>query len=198
MRTISLIAAAFVLSAIFSVSAEAQTPSAAPDKVGLVNWSLFADEANGIKKYTAAIKALNLEFEPTQQELTKLNNSYTALQKELQGFQDLAAQNKPVPISREDIQKKVDQLAQMERDIKFKTEDAKARFEARQNAVLGPVTNDILRVINDFATAKGYAMILDGGKLEEAGILLGLNPKTDITKDFIIFYNARPATAPVK
>lgn len=201
MKIFRLIAVALFSTALFSVSAAAQTTPAAPaEKVGVVFWSAFSDEANGIKKYTAAIKALDLEFEPLRQDLTKLGNSYAALQKELQGFQDLAAQNKPIPISNDDIRKKADQLAQMERDIKFKQEDAKAKYEARQNAVLGPVTNDILKALNDYTVAKGYWMILEGGKLDEQGLILGLSQKADVTKDFITYFNSRPATstAPVK
>ena len=34
---------------------------------------------------------------------------------------------------------------------------------------------------------------MDGGKLEEAGILMGFDDKYDVTKEFIAFYNARPA-----
>ena len=49
--------------------------------------------------------------------------------------------------------------------------------------------------MNEYAEQKGYAMILDGGKLEEAGILLGFAKKTNITDDFITFYNARTTTA---
>jgi hypothetical protein len=37
-------------------------------------------------------------------------------------------------------------------------------------------------------------MLLDAGKLEEAGILIGIgDEKIDVTKEFITFYNARPA-----
>ncbi len=38
-------------------------------------------------------------------------------------------------------------------------------------------------------------LILDAAKLEGAGLILAVDlPKVDVTKDFITFYNARPAT----
>lgn len=46
-----------------------------------------------------------------------------------------------------------------------------------------------------------HSTIFDAGKLTDTGILLGVDEKIDLTKDFIAFYNARPAatvTTPVK
>lgn len=57
--------------------------------------------------------------------------------------------------------------------------------------VVGPVTDDILKAMNDYAKAKGYAVIMDGPKLLEAQILMGFDEKSDVTLDFIAFYNAR-------
>ena len=52
---------------------------------------------------------------------------------------------------------------------------------------------DIGKAVNDFAKQKGYTLILDIAK-DQAGFLLAVgDEKIDITKDFITFYNARPA-----
>jgi hypothetical protein len=58
---------------------------------------------------------------------------------------------------------------------------------------MSPVMNDIFKALNEYAKQKGYAVILDGAKLEQADILLGFDDRYDVTKDFIVFYNARPA-----
>jgi hypothetical protein len=50
-----------------------------------------------------------------------------------------------------------------------------------------------MKAMQSFAKEKGYAVILDGTKLEEAGILMAFDEKHDVTKEFIAFYNARPA-----
>jgi len=45
-----------------------------------------------------------------------------------------------------------------------------------------------------FAKQKGFGLILDGAKLEGAGLILAVDlTKVDVTKEFITFYNARPA-----
>jgi hypothetical protein len=47
-----------------------------------------------------------------------------------------------------------------------------------------------------FAKQKGYSLILDSSKLYQAGIILAFDEsKVDVTKEFITFFNARPATA---
>ncbi|HNQ15105.1 MAG TPA: OmpH family outer membrane protein, partial [Pyrinomonadaceae bacterium] len=90
-----------------------------------------------------------------------------------------------------------DTLGQLERDIKKQQEDAKATYQSRFNVVVGPIQDDIIKALSDYATAKGYAVILDGARLQEAQILLGFNQKANVTEDFILFYNSRPATAAV-
>ena len=61
---------------------------------------------------------------------------------------------------------------------------------------MGPIQNDIGKAMQDFAAAKGYDLILDAAKLDSQQILLAFIPgKVDVTKEFITFYNARPATA---
>ncbi len=59
---------------------------------------------------------------------------------------------------------------------------------------MGPVRQDIGNALQEFAKKNGYMMILDASKLDGAGLLLAFDEKYDITKDFITFYNARPAT----
>ena len=50
--------------------------------------------------------------------------------------------------------------------------------------------------MQDYANQKGYDLILDAAKLDSAGLILAFNPaKVDVTKDFITYFNARPAGA---
>jgi Skp family chaperone for outer membrane proteins len=193
MRTIRLIAVSIFFAAVFAVSAVAQTP-AAPDKIGLINWGAFTDSKAGITRFTTALAALDKEFEPASTELQTMSTRFQTLKTELEGYQKLVSERKPVPIGQAEIDKKVDEIGKIERDIKFKQEDAKARYQSRYGALVSPIENDILKALNEYAAQKGYALILDGAKLEQSNILLGFNQKADITKDFIAFYNARPAT----
>ena len=192
MRKFSLIAASLIFAAIFAVSASAQTG----DKVGLIAWDNFGDPAKGIKKYATALAALNQEFKVLNDELQAMIVKYQNLGKEIQNMRDTCAKAPTAcPFKPEAIQAKIDELGQLERDIKKKEEDGKAKYQSRYATVMGPISNDIIKALNEYAEQKGYAVILDGAKLEESGILLGFAKKTNITDEFIVFYNARPATA---
>lgn len=194
MKRISLAAACFIFAAIFAVSASAQVPVAAgTGKIGLVNINAFAADTGGITKFRAALTTLDGEFKPVNDKLKTMATRYQTLGTEIENIRKNA--NPQVPINQASVQTKVDEFQTLERDIKREQEDAKARYDKRYQVVIGPVFNDILKAMNEYAKQKGYAIVMDGAKLEEAGILLGFDDKYDITKDFIAYYNTRPATA---
>ena len=191
MKTFRLIAVNFVFAAIFAVSAFAQA-QAPTGRVGLVNTYTFEDDKAGIAKLVAASTALEKEFQPRTTELQTLYNKIQDAQKVLTTARDNAASGK-VPINEKDVQAKADEYERMGRDFKFKQDSLKADIDKRRQAVVGPVWGDIMKAMQEFAKQKGYAVILDGTKLEEAGILMAFDDKFDVTKEFITFYNARPA-----
>ncbi|MGI8469641.1 MAG: OmpH family outer membrane protein [Pyrinomonadaceae bacterium] len=196
MTTFRLITVAFFLTAIFAVSAFAQAAQpAASGKIVYINVGAFDDDKGaGITKYVTAMNALTKEFQPTQTNLDSMVAKYTALGNEIKVLQDNATRNPNVPIDQKSAQAKVEQYQQMERDIKFQQEDAKAKYQSRYSVVVGPIMQDIMKSLQDFAKQKNYSMILDAAKLDEAGIILAVgNDNADVTKDFITFYNSRPA-----
>lgn len=191
MRRFSFFAATLMFAAMFAVPAIAQTGTAqpGPGKVGLVNTFLFAEDkpGTGITKFKNALGVLNAEFKPLNDELTTMQTRFQALAAEIQKLQ-----NSTAPIDPATIRAKVDEYKLLEINIKRKQEDAKARYDSRYEAVVGPVFADILKAMNDYAKAKGYAVIFDGAKLEESQILMGFDDKYDVTRDFIAYYNTRP------
>lgn len=195
MKRISLAAACIIFAAIFAVTASAQggAAPATPGKIGLVNLNAFAADTGGIGKMKTAMNTLDAEFKPVNDKLKTMATRYQALGTEIENMRKNA--NPQVPMKPETVQAKVDEFQNLERDIKREQEDAKAKYDRRYSVVIGPVFNDILKAMNEYAKKNGYAMILDGSKLEEANILLGFDEKYDVTKDFITYYNARPATA---
>jgi outer membrane protein len=194
MRTFRLIAVNVVFAAIFAISAFAQTQPTQAGKIGLINTMAFDDDKAGITKYVAAFNTLDKEFEPVRVELQTMGTKYQALQKEIQGWQDIIQKGGKVPIPEAEVQKKVEEFEKLGRDIKFKQEDAKVRYERRELAVMGPIRQDIGKAIQEFGKKNGYVLILDVAKLDNAGLVLHLDENADITKQFITFYNARPAT----
>lgn len=199
MKRFRFLAFCFALSAAFAVSAAAQgtvpaATTAGSGKIGLVNINMFADDKAGITKFRNALSAFNLEFKPTIDELTTMETKRQTLAKEIQTLQQQqAAASSAVPFKPESLNAKIEEYQTLELAMKRKQEDLKGRQEKRYPAVVGPAFNDILKALNDYAKQKGYAVILDGARLEQAEILLGFDDKYDVTKDFIAFYNARPA-----
>lgn len=192
MKRVSFIAVSFVFAAISAVTAFGQVPAATqPAKIVVINTAAF-DAKDGIVKYANAMTALETEFKPAQTEIQTMMTRYQTLATEIENARKA---NPAVPINQQSLQTKVDEAQNLEIQIKRKQEDGKAKFEKRQQQVLGPVLQDIGKAMDEFAKAKGYALILDAAKLEGAGLILAVDlPKVDVTKDFIVFYNARPAT----
>jgi len=189
MKRFNTVAVSLVFAAIFAVSASAQTGVL---KVVVINTLAF-DGKDGIVKYTNAMTALDKEFVPVEAELTTMTTRYTNLAKELKALQDQITAGK-VPVDQSSAQAKADEYATLELTIKRKQEDGKKAYERRQGVVMGPVLQDIGKAMQDFSTSKGYDLILDASKLDQAQLLLAFNPvKVDVTKEFITYYNALPA-----
>ncbi len=197
MKKFSIVAAFIFIAASFATTASAQgaaTPAGGL-KVAVINTAAF-DAKDGITRYLSAMNTLDAEFKPLETELQGLATKYQTLGTEIKKLQDQAAAGGPVPIDTKSAQAKVEEYQQLELTIKRKQEDGKVRAERRQQQVLGPLLGEIGKAMQDFGTQKGFDMILDLAKLDQAALILHVNmAKTDVTKDFITFFNARPATA---
>ncbi len=200
MRKFRLTAVSFVFAALFAVSAFAQTSppqtSATAVRIVVINTAAFGDEKAGITKYINAVKALNTELKPDFTTLQDMNTRMQTLQKDFTGLQEQA--KKPnSPISEQTLKTKYDELQNMDVEFKRKQEDFKAKSERRTDQVLGTVTQEIMKAIQDFTKQKGYGLVLDAARLDAAQLILGYDEaKVDVTKEFIQFYNTRsPTTA---
>lgn len=193
MKTLRLIVVTMVFAGLLAVSAMAQAPTG---KIGLVNMSILGAKG-GITKYISALDRLDAEFKKDGTDLTALGKVIQVKESELQTLAK-KAQEPNSPISRQSVIDKAGELDKLKRDAKFKQEDIKARFGARQQVVIGPIYSDIMKALQEYATQKGYALILDGAKLEQQGMLMAFDNKYDVTKDFIGFFNKRPAGSATK
>jgi Outer membrane protein len=194
MKTIRSIAVAFVFAALFAVSSFAQTTPASGGRIVVIDTAAFADAKNGITKFVNAQNALDNEFKPVQTKLDGMIANYQKLGNEIKTLQEQISKPNS-PIKPETVQSKIEEYQRMETAIKRESEDAKANYARRQQAVLGPIMQDIGKAMEDFAKQKGYSVILDSAKLYDAGIILVQgDDKADVTKEFIAFYNSRPST----
>jgi Skp family chaperone for outer membrane proteins len=196
MKRFSFIAVGFIFTAIMAVSAFGQTGGAAaatPFRMAVIDTGAF-DSKDGITRYATAMNALEAEFKPLETEITGLVTKYNTLGAEIKKLQDQAAAG-TVPVDPKAAQAKVEEYQTLELTIKRKQEDAKTRAARREPQVMGPIRTEIGKALQDYANQKGYALILDAAKLDGAGLILAFDAaKVDVTKDFITFFNARPAT----
>ena len=192
MKISRLIIFSFVFTTIFAISAFAQTD--APTKIALINTDSFYAETGGITKIATAYKTLNDEFKTDLAGLEATAKRLQSLQDEVQALQVKANDPKnQVPIDKSAAQAKVEEGEKLQRDYKFKQEDVKARYSKREAAVLAPITQDVGKAIGEYAKQKGYTLVMDSGKLFQVQALIYLQESTDITKEFVQYYNTRPA-----
>ena len=211
MKTIRLIAAAIMLAAVVAISASAQTrPGAAtpkpaapqtqaapaptgpiPDsKIAYIDTGAFGEDKGGITRLVTAMNALEREFKPRQDELNNINARLKALADEISKLN-----SGPSVVGPQTIQTKQDEGEKLQRELKYKKEQADADFARRYKEVIDPISADIFKALNQFAGQRGITMILDISKLAPNGVVLTANPNMDVTQAFITEFNAKPATA---
>ncbi len=193
MKSIRLVVVSMVFAAVFAISAMAQTTQNA--KIALINTQAFYTEG-GITKVLNGLKRLETEMKPMIDQRNAKFNEYSNLRKSLSTLAE--NRNKNIPVKDEDIQAKGEQLQNLEKEIKRMDEDIKAKEEKRRFEILQPINDDISNSIGDFAKQKGYTMVMEIAILANAGAVLWADSATNITKDFIAFYNAKPAGTATK
>lgn len=183
-----------IISAFSVVSAFAQTssPQSSSTKIAVIYTDAFADPKAGITKFVNGVTTLNKEFDPLNIELKAMGERYENLRKEIE---ELTSKSNGLTFS-SSVQPKIDEYGQLGREIQFKQEDVKAKYESQFNILIRPILLDISKAIQVYAKQKGYAVIFDAAKMEDAGLMIGMgDEKIDVTKDFIAYYNARPSGA---
>ena len=187
MKVISSIFAGLILSLAITASASAQ----AATKFGFVNTTAFGDDKAGITKLVNANKQIDAEFAARLKELQDGNTRLQAISNELQNMQKLP----PAQFNQTAYANKADEGDRLQRDLNYKKQDLERDVPKRREAVIGPISSDILKAMDEYAAKNAFTAIFDTAKLAESGVLLTLATGADITKEFVAFYNARPATA---
>jgi Skp family chaperone for outer membrane proteins len=92
---------------------------------------------------------------------------------------------------------KQDEGEKLQRDFEYKQKDAQAAFTKRRQELVGPIFDQIGRALDEYAKQKGFTVIIDISALGQQNApspILLLDPSVNITKDFITYFNSRPAT----
>jgi Skp family chaperone for outer membrane proteins len=199
MKKIRLFIVGLVIVAFSALSILAQTPAATqPSKIGLINTLAFGDAKAGITKYSTAMNGVDAIFKGELDGLKTMVTRLQTLETELTTLQKQLSTATPGAAATQmqtSYNTKVEEYDKLGREYKFKQEDIRTRYQRRRQEVMGPILLDIGKAMQEFARQRGYTMMFDASKLDEGGVLLTLDEKADVTKDFITFYNARPATA---
>lgn len=205
MKKINLIIVSLIIIAVSAFSILAQTQQNPPSKIGFINTMVFSDAKLGITKYATAMNGIDTAFKGELDALNAMVLRIQTLEKELIAQQKQLSTLTPGQPGNAPLitayNTKLEEYDKLGREYKFKQEDVRTRYQRRRQEVMGPILMDISKAMQDFAKQRGYTMIFDASKLDEGGVLLTVDEKADVTKDFITFYNARPATAstvPVK
>jgi Skp family chaperone for outer membrane proteins len=188
MKTLRLIVVSAVFTTIFALSAFAQTAG----KVGIIYSGAFEDEKIGITKVVAALKALQTEFQPSITALQALGDKATAVGKEAQKLQEAYQANPNGPIGPAQIQPKAEEYERLGTEYKRKEEDLKNSIARRRQQVTGTIYQEVGKVLEQYGAEKGFSAIFDGSQ-DEKGMLIFVDQKIEVTKDFITYCNAKMA-----
>jgi len=160
-------------------SSTSQPVTFAGNNFAVVDSAVFTDEKTGIARAVAAIKQVNLKFEPIQKEIQGIKARLDAIQTE--------ATKPNAPIDK--LQAEAEQL---QLQLKRKSEDAQANYNRDLAAALDPIQTDITASLSAYATSHGLLMIIDVSRVP----VIYSHDSIDITKDFIAEYNrTHPAAA---
>lgn len=191
MKRFTIITLSFVFAAMCAVPAFAQAGAQpAMTKIGWLDTGAFGDPKEGVTRYNAALGALDAEMKPKVVALQAIQAKLQVISDDLKKMQS----NTAVPINQTTVLAKQDEGQKLQRDFEYQKKEYDASVETRSGQVLGPVSADISKAIQEFAKQKGYAVVLDIAALANANAILSLDPTSNITKEFIAYYNTRPAT----
>lgn len=181
----------FVSVAVFVVGLAVAGYSQAAPKSGLINTAAFYDEKAGIVKLMSAEKQVDAEFAKDIKDLRDGTARLQILVSELEKTQVTAANQAALMAKKSDAES-------LQRTLEFNKKNIEAKMNKRRQDLITPITFDIGKAISEFGKKNNYGSIYDASKLAETGVLLFVGDSSDITKEFIAFYNARAAAVPVK
>lgn len=155
-----------------------------PSKLAVIDSRAFDDPKNGINRIIKAYDVLSTEFKPKSDELTAMGAKYNQLKTELDTLTKSTAK-----VDEKTVFAKHDQIEKLERDIKFKQQDAKAAYARREQALIEPVSTDVFAALEAYARQRKIDLLIDLSKFD--GSIVVTNSAVDITQAFIKDYNSR-------
>lgn len=186
---------------LLAVTAFSQTPTPKPGqtapaasaagadlpkpKIAFVNTAAFAE---GIGELKVLYDKMSAEFAPRMSELGSMKSAIEAKQEQLE-----KNGAKMTPQQSRKLQEDIEQLT---KEGKRKQEDYQADIQKREEEVTGATYGKVNEFLNKYVTEKGITIVFSTMTVAEANLILYIDPKAEITQDFIASYNkAHPAPA---
>jgi outer membrane protein len=83
----------------------------------------------------------------------------------------------------------VEEGTEKEKKLKRMAEDYEAMGQKRLAEAYQPVSDKIMKFLDGYCQQRGIVMVMEGGAVQQAGVLLYASSATDITEDFMKEYN---------
>jgi len=154
------------------------TPASVPVKVGIINiQAAIAFSNEGQRDFGA----LRKKFEPKQAEITALSKELEAMKNQLQTQSNVASEEARASLTLN--------IQQKQKVLQRTAEDAEGDFRAQQNEVAGKIGNKMLGVLDQYAKANGFAVVLNYDEQNPQNPVLWAGASVDITRPVLEAYN---------
>ena len=159
-----------------------------PSKIAVIDTAVFSDEKAGIFLVIDAATSLRNEFRARDQELQTTQGRLNAL------VEDIRKLRQANPVDQKAIQAKQEEGLRLQQDFDTKKQRYEEDYRRRYSQVMGPVSQQIGKAMDEFAAQHGITMTLDVSKMLPA-VLTAL-PTVEVTAAFIAEFNRKNPRGP--
>jgi len=170
------------------VGASNVPPALPKGKVAVINTAAFQQQ---VLEFRAKIEALNKQFEPRVKEVQGLNDRIQALENTIK--------TQSSALSAAKVAEMTEQLESMKRDYQRKGEDLQADANRAKDRAFEPITGKLGKFAEEYTAKRGIILLIDLANAAQAGAIVWVDARADITQDFINEYNKAnpvPTSAP--
>ncbi len=183
MRKLAVCLAVLALSTLSAAQAGGaapapSTPAPVPVKVGIINIQLAIAFSNEGQRDFGALRK---KFEPKQAEITSLGKELDDLKKQLAAQTNVASDEARATLAQN--------IQQKEKVLRRIAEDAEGDFRTQQNELAGKIGNKVLGVLDQYAKANGFAVVLNYDEQNPQNPVLWAGASVDITRPVLEAYN---------
>ena len=154
-------------------------------KVGIID---IQQAIIGTNEGARDFETLQKKFEPRRTELSNLNTEIENLKKQLNTQGDKMNEEAPATM--------VKSIETKQKSLQRSAEDAQNDYQQQSNEIAQRILQKMSPVIDKFAKANGYGLLLDSSNPWPQGPLLWATAGVDLTKIVVDAYNAQSGVAP--